>query len=152
MDYLSGTCRSDRGFTLPEAIFRIAFMSLMLAVTVPVMGGVLRQFELRGVCQRVFSELQDARMASVAQNRRYRWEVVDQQTYQVSRFDVVNNEWTVVRTGDFRRDGRHVTVSSARPIVFSPNGSAASASIVTLSSDAGSLLVTVRTNGSILIQ
>jgi len=136
-----------------EAIVRIGLMALMLAVTAPVLSRVLQQFELRGACQRVFSELQEARMASLTQNRRYRWEVVDTQTYRMSRYDVVANDWSVVRTGDLIRDGRNITLTTAAPIVFSPNGSSPSAGTITLTGAGGTTLqVTVRTNGSIAIQ
>jgi len=61
--------RSDRGFSLVELMFTVAFAATLMAIAVPVMKDVSDTSKLNGAAREVERELQSARMKAVSANR-----------------------------------------------------------------------------------
>ena len=61
--------RSNRGFSLVELMFTVAFAATLMAIAVPVMTDVSDNSKLNGAARELERELQAARMKSVSANR-----------------------------------------------------------------------------------
>ena len=61
--------RSNRGFSLVELMFTVAFAATLMAIAVPVMTDVSDTSKLNGAARELERELQSARMKSVSANR-----------------------------------------------------------------------------------
>jgi len=66
---MSRLSRSDRGFSLVELMFTVAFAATLMAIAVPVMTDVSDTSKLNGAARELERELQAARMKSVSANR-----------------------------------------------------------------------------------
>ncbi len=140
----------DRGLSLPELLVTITLALLILTIAAPIFSRVLQAFELRGAEQHISAELQRTRMAAVMENRRYRWELVNDRRYLVSRYDSAAGEWQPVQETDVEEGRGSVTMAATDSIVFAPNGGAPTHGTVTLTTPDGAIIrVTVGPSGSV---
>lgn len=118
------------GFSAPEVVVGVfLFVSLVTAAR-PVFNDLVQTYALHGAARGVFAQLQSARMAAVANNKRYRFSIDATQDAIVSQKESPTSVWTqvaqmdVAQTSDGASGGSAVTVSATGDIVFAPNGSA----------------------------
>jgi hypothetical protein len=127
-------------------------MLALFSAAGPIVSRLRQAFELRGSGNQVFTDLQRARLAAVAENRRYRWSVVDAQTFEVARYDTAADLWEEVRSTSIALDTMGIDLSGVNSIVFAPDGRAATAGRVTLTAAVGQVAVNVGSSGSVAIQ
>jgi Tfp pilus assembly protein FimT len=76
-------CRDNRGITLLQLLVTIGITGTLLAAPAPNIASVIRVYAVRSGAEQIYSELQNARMVAVTQNRPYAFTVVDAGSYSV---------------------------------------------------------------------
>ena len=76
-------CRDNRGITLLQLLVTIGITGTLLAAPAPNIASVIRVYAVRSGAGQIYSELQNARMVAVTQNRPYAFTVVDAGSYSV---------------------------------------------------------------------
>lgn len=74
----------EAGFTLIEIIVVVGIIAIMAAVSLPMIGQYIRNFQIRGAAQQVASEIQTARLKAIGRNVNVgvTFEAVDRNTYR----------------------------------------------------------------------
>lgn len=138
--------------TFPELLVAMVLLLALFSAAGPIFSRLRQAFELRGAGHQVFTDLQRARLAAVVENRRYRWTVVDAQTFEVARYDTAADLWEQVRSTNLSRDSQGIDLSGAQSIIFAPDGRAPAHGRVTLTAPIGQIEVSVGASGSVAIQ
>lgn len=126
----------------------VAVAILLLAAASPNIATVTRVYSVRFAARQVYSELQNARMAAVTENRPYTFTVVD----GGSGYSIQAGSDAPV-TMSLEAANRGVTITSPSAIVFTSRGTASTSATVTASNVAGdSTGISVSAAGRVRIQ
>jgi len=143
----AGADARSRGFTLLNLVVTIGIAGTLLLVAFPYIASVTRIYSVRSGARQVYSELQNARMAAVTENRSYTFTVLDNGSYTVQAGS--DAPLTILLTAA----SSGVSISAPSAIGFDSRGSATTATTVTLSNSWGdSVGVAVSSAGRIKIQ
>jgi Tfp pilus assembly protein FimT len=144
--------------TLAEIAATLALFTALTLSAVPVLPRLLAAYQLRGATQYVYSELQQARVAAVTENNRYRFSVEDGSPRFVihddeNSDDAENDGGGTLTTRSLEADSPGVTLNADGTVSFAPNGAARVPRRIYLTNGAGDMsVVTVSAGGRIRIE
>jgi Tfp pilus assembly protein FimT len=150
--------RSACGVTLAEVTTALALFAVMMLAAVPIMPRLLAAYQLRGATQHVYAELQQARVAAVMENKRYRVRVLDgSRSFIVhddeNGDDQENDGIGTVTTRSLEVDAPSVVLTADGPVSFAPNGTVRIPRRIHLTNAVGDTsVVAVSTGGRIRIE
>jgi prepilin-type N-terminal cleavage/methylation domain-containing protein len=142
-----GARPGSRGVTLLELLAAMGIMGALLFAAFPYIASVKRIYSVRSGARQVYSELQNARMAVVTENRSYTFAVLDSGNYtvQAGAGAPLTIPLSAASSG--------VSISAPSAIGFDSRGSATTATTVTVANAWGdSVAVAVSAAGRIKIQ
>ena len=141
------------GFSLAEMLVAIAIGGIMTAMAIPNFSQMRDGYRLRGATYTVFTALQNARMAAIKENNRYRF-YINNNVYFVH--DDLNNNGTEdagesVTQLNIRSYAKDVSISSGATIVFAADGTAVTTGNVTVSNTRGTKTIAVSPAGRVKV-
>jgi Tfp pilus assembly protein FimT len=125
----------------------MSLLGALVFAALPYFASVTRIYSVRSGARQVYSELQNARMAAVTENRSYTFTVLDSRSY------TIRAGADAPQTIPLGAASSGVSISAPRAIGFDSRGGATSATTVTIANRWGdSAAVVVSTAGRIKIQ
>jgi type II secretory pathway pseudopilin PulG len=126
-----GVLRNREGFTLIRLLVAIGIVGVLLGTASPNIASVTRIYGVRSAARQVYSELQNARMAAVTENRTYTFTV-----------DGGGASYSVGPTGaavskPLGVASQGVTISAPNALTFTSTGTASTTATVTITNSAG---------------
>jgi len=114
MDY-----KKQKGFTMIEMVIVTAILSILIAIAIPQMTQFIKGYRLNGATRVAWSDMQNARMTAIKENRSIRVEFTSPTSYRFVRTDTSE----VISTRDLTAAYPNVTViSSGGSIIFNSRG------------------------------
>lgn len=147
----------SRGITLAELAATVSVIGVVLLALSPVLSRLLQVYELRGAAQRLYADLQRARIAAISENNRYRVHVeAGSDRYVIhddDNSDDVENDGASSLVTLSISEGAGVTFSAAGTVGFAPNGTALAPVTFTIRNPVGeSRTVKIESGGRIRVQ
>ena len=135
------------GFSLLQLLVTVGIAGTLLAAASPNISSVSRIFTVRSAALQVYSELQNARMAAVSENRPYTFTVVDVGNYSVQ----AGTDAAV--TFPLEAASQGVSISAPSTIAFNSRGTATTSTTVTVTNSFGdTMTVEVSPAGRVRVQ
>ena len=144
-----------RGFSIVEIIIGLQVFTVLALITVPNFVKIRQVYQVRAAAREIYSDLQNARMGAVMEDHRYRFILVDGQTYQLH--DDVNSNGAIdngesVTTRSIATDAPGVTLSSATsPVTFLSDGTVLSSATITATKGNKTINVVVSSGGRVTV-
>jgi type IV fimbrial biogenesis protein FimT len=137
----------SRGFTVLQLVATLGIIGALLAAALPNIASVTRIYPVRSGARQVYSDLQNARMAAVTENRPYTFTVLDSGSYAVQAGS------DAPLTIPLAAASSGVSISAPSAIGFDSRGTATTATSVTVANSSGdTVAVAVSPAGRIRIQ
>jgi type IV fimbrial biogenesis protein FimT len=95
----------QKGFSLVEVLIAIGILIILAAIAIPQMRGMLESYRLNGAARVVWSDMQNAKMTAIRENRSITV------NFRSTSYDFVRNG-AVIFTRNLANDYPGVTVSS----------------------------------------
>jgi len=147
---------NQKGFSLIELIVVITIIAIAVGIIIPVYSSMKPKLRLNGAARQIHGDLMRAKMQAVSQNNKFRIIYVDDHQYKIldddDDSDDVNGNESIV-TKDIQTNYYDVTYSSSNSnnLIFSPRGTAANLTTITLTNPCGTSTVSVSITGRIKI-
>jgi Tfp pilus assembly protein FimT len=144
----------QKGFSIVEIVIGLQLFTVLALIAAPNVYQTMQSYRLRAAVREVYSDLQNARMGAVVENHRYRFVVVDAQTYQLH--DDTNNNGAIdtgesVTTRRISNDAPGATLSATSAITFLPDGTALASATVTVVKNSRTVNVVVSAGGRVRV-
>ncbi len=147
---------NQKGFSLIELIVVITIIAIAVGIIIPVYSSMKPKLRLNGAARQMQGDLMRAKMQAVSQNNKFRIIYVDDHQYKIlddddDSGDVNGNESIV--TKDIQTNYYDVTYSSSNSnnLIFSPRGTVANLTTITLTNPSGTSTVSVSITGRVKI-
>jgi len=147
---------NQKGFSLIELIVVITIIAIAVGIIIPVYSSMKPKLRLNGAARQIQGDLMRAKMQAISQNNKFRIIYVDDHQYKIlddddDSGDVNGNESIV--TKDIQTNYYDVTYSSSNSnnLIFSPRGTAANLTTITLTNPSGTSTVSVSITGRVKI-
>jgi Tfp pilus assembly protein FimT len=148
----------EHGVTLAEITATLALFASLGLIAAPYLPRLLASYRLHGATQKMYAELQQARLAAVMENSYYRVAVLDGTSrYDVhadeNGDDVENDGYETLSSRSLEGDSPGVTLSADGAVAFAPNGTARAPRRIHLTNGAGDTsVVAVGAGGRIRVE
>ncbi len=104
----------QKGFSLVEVLITIGILVILAAIAIPQMGGIIENYRLNGAARVVWSDMQNAKMTAIRENRSIRVRLpglTAPTSYSFVRVNPNGTDGTIIFTRDLSGDYRGVTIS-----------------------------------------
>ena len=147
----------SRGITLAELAATVSVIGVVLLALSPMLSRLLQVYELRGAAQRLYADLQRARIAAISENNRYRVRVEAGSDRYVmhddDNSDDIENDGAESLSNLSISEGAGIQFSAPGAVGFAPNGTALAPITFTLRDPRGETrTVRVESGGRIRVQ
>jgi type IV fimbrial biogenesis protein FimT len=143
------------GFTMTELMVSVGIFTILVAIAAPNMVANIPAMRLNGAARQVLGDLMWARAKAVNENNQFVVTFPNNTSYTLLDDDNNNGsanggEWT--KTQNIQTNFTDVTLAkSGGDPTFSPRGTAAGATTITLTNSSGTRTVTVSITGNVKI-
>jgi len=143
-----------KGLSIAEIVVGLQIFAVLALIAVPNVIQTMQIYTLRAAAREVYSDLQNTRMGAVMEDHRYRFLLVDSQTYQLH--DDVNNNGIIdtgesVTTHSIASDAPGVTLSGTSTVTYLPDGTVLSSGTITATKGTHTVNIVVSSGGRVKV-